>query len=479
MYSHRRTALPMLLVVALLALAALWHTTPVRASTMIFPRHGHTATRLTDGRVLVVGGSSSILAAEIYNPTTDTWSLTSTTQFPRIGHAAVRLADGRVLVFGGSYSSSDVAAEIYDPTTDRWSLTAATNYHFPYPSAALLPDGRVLVVGGIDQNYQIKNEIYDPATDTWAPVAPNPAGLYTNPTLMPLADGRVLLVGRGYGSVSDPIAVVETYTPALDKWTITSLGEPLREVQAVPLSNGRLLLMGIAPGSIFTPRAVIFDPASGQLTHATPPPMTFSDIPTTTLLPNGKVLFVGTACPGIWCELMTMTLAYDVATDHWLNMRPLAVRRANGTATLLDNGLVLFAGGTSLPYGQDVLNSAELYDTVTAALDKHIYLPLLGQQQITGWTCNPQPCFDATSTPPFGVTSTPPFDATSTPTPFGATSTPTPFGATSTPPFDATSTPTPFGATSTPTPFGATSTPTPFGATGTPTNLLTGFFLRP
>ena len=84
-------------------------------------RRIHTATMLSDGRVLVTGGySGSVLltGAEIYNPVLGTWSLTDSMSTARVRHTATLLSDGRVLVVGGVSSSSHLAsAEIYSPGT--------------------------------------------------------------------------------------------------------------------------------------------------------------------------------------------------------------------------------------------------------------------------------------------------------------------------------------------------------------------------
>ena len=77
-----------------------------------------TATRLGNGRVLVVGGeydSAHNSTAELYDAPTNTWIPAGTLSQWRALHVAVRLADGRVLVAGGQYSTS---AELYDPATN-------------------------------------------------------------------------------------------------------------------------------------------------------------------------------------------------------------------------------------------------------------------------------------------------------------------------------------------------------------------------
>jgi hypothetical protein len=55
-------------------------------------RYGHTATLLSDGKVLAVGGFGT--TAELYDPATGIWSFTGQTLVPHIGHTATLLVDG-------------------------------------------------------------------------------------------------------------------------------------------------------------------------------------------------------------------------------------------------------------------------------------------------------------------------------------------------------------------------------------------------
>ena len=78
---------------------AIWITT----GTMGTPRNGHTAVRLLDGRVLVLGGSSDgsgVTSAQLYDPFSGTWTATASMANPREGdrHAAGRRPGAR----GGS-----------------------------------------------------------------------------------------------------------------------------------------------------------------------------------------------------------------------------------------------------------------------------------------------------------------------------------------------------------------------------------------
>jgi Galactose oxidase, central domain/Kelch motif len=145
------------------------------AGTMITLRGARTATLLPDGKVLVTGGSS----AELYDPQTGAWSATQRMIAARAGHTATLLADGGVLVAGGSGSAEESAcqchaplgsAELYDPSTGTWSATASMVAVRSDHTATLLADGRVLVASGNGMEIGIGSvmlasaELYDPGS---------------------------------------------------------------------------------------------------------------------------------------------------------------------------------------------------------------------------------------------------------------------------------------------------------------------------
>lgn len=113
----------------------------------------HTATLLTDGRVLVVGGvdntGTTLASAEIYDPTSDTWTSAPAYQLAVAYHAAIRLSSGKVLVAGGrSGSTYRSASAVYDPTGNTWSTNAAMVTARASFRMVLLPDNRVFAAGG-------------------------------------------------------------------------------------------------------------------------------------------------------------------------------------------------------------------------------------------------------------------------------------------------------------------------------------------
>lgn len=119
-------------------------------------RMGHTATSLSNGDVLVVGGSGfyggsfhPATTAEIRSP--GGWWRTLPPSVPHAGgHTANRLWNGWVAVIGGNHDGTTPTTyiELYDPTNRTWMPTASLVYPRQSHTATTLLDGRVLVDGG-------------------------------------------------------------------------------------------------------------------------------------------------------------------------------------------------------------------------------------------------------------------------------------------------------------------------------------------
>ena len=166
-----------------------------------------TLVHLSDGRVMAVGGVSDIDSmlvtdrAEIFDPATDTWTLTAEMNVSRILPEVIVLKDGRVLATGGIFPQTDIPdSETYNPDTDEWTAAGAMTQPRSNHTLTLLPDGHVLAVGGVepldDGGYVVLSttEIFDPVTNTWSqgPELFQPRASHSA-TLMP--DGSVLIVG--------------------------------------------------------------------------------------------------------------------------------------------------------------------------------------------------------------------------------------------------------------------------------------------
>jgi Galactose oxidase-like, Early set domain len=119
-------------------------------------------------KILAVGGSASQTAEVIdTSQASPQWQYVAPLNFVRNHLNLVLLPDGTALAVGGGNDplpgGPTLSAELYDPTTNTWTVLAAQQYGRQYHSTAvLLPDGRVISGGGEGTPGDTSVEIYSP-----------------------------------------------------------------------------------------------------------------------------------------------------------------------------------------------------------------------------------------------------------------------------------------------------------------------------
>jgi hypothetical protein len=364
----------------------------------------------------------------------------------RYWHTAVRLADGRVLIIGGfpqvppndndPPAPADVLpAEIYDPATEMFTSVPALSLANQGASATILRDGRVLIAGGRTRGSSPHPRcmttcrlsgtaldtavLFDPRTSTVTPVGALSVPRFDHAAVL-LNDGRVLLAGGRTGSVPDldgtlppPLASAELFDPATNSFTLAgSLAEGVApdmqftsQVSATVLPDGRALVAD----QIFDPLTGIFhvqtagdrmDPGTtpdgvsagsppviryltdyGQLVAFDPEGWEASggDLPSliwkpddaargviATMLADGRVLWTGgvDGAPDAWIG--------DPLTHGSEPTGPLGTPRLGHTATLLSDGRVLVVGGWT---AGERIPQTSMYTSLASLASAELYLP--------------------------------------------------------------------------------------------------------
>ena len=208
-------------------------------------------------------------------------------------------------------------------------------------------------------------ELYDPATGTFSATGPyvsSGACDLCAPAVL-LADGAVLFAGQNQVQVYDPgtgaFNLTGAWSPCLSTATLltdrrASLRESLRRSTLRPPRS-------LAPPVLFaggvcndgrSRNAVLYDPTSG--TFAPTGDMTVPRVwHTATLLPGGTALITGgetDACSGNFCMFAGSVASaeiYDPSTGAFVATGSMSAAREVHTATLLNDGTVLIAGGES------------------------------------------------------------------------------------------------------------------------------------
>jgi hypothetical protein len=221
-------------------------------------RQVFTLTTLPNGEALAVGGSPDLLSgagsatAELYDPSTNDWTLTGSMVAGRLGHTATLLPDCRVLIVG-----DNPTAETYNYVTGMFSAAGSEGaFQRSYHAATLLANGDVLIAGGEDVNGNplTSASVYNPATGAFTPTANNMSAAHIQGFAARLSDGRVL-VGGGFSGANSttPTDNVDIYNPSTNMWS-SGAALPFQAVssEAQSLSDGDVIVLGAGPSGAET-----------------------------------------------------------------------------------------------------------------------------------------------------------------------------------------------------------------------------------
>jgi len=351
-------------------------------------RSAHTATMMVDGQVLVVGGdggsitaegnSRSLASAELYDPRNGVWTRTKPLRHARQSHTATLLSTGQVLVVGGNTGTAGAvlsSSELYDPHSGAWAYTGHLHDARAAHTATLLPIRQVLVAGGEGQTTQgtlrplSTAELYDPQRGIWR---------YTKPLHYPrvgatatlLSNGKVLVVGGNDGG--HDLASAELYDSHKANWTLAAPMHDARSFHtATLLRDGRVLVCGgfgasdgrSASNSLNT--VEIYDPYQNKWVDTASMSVARSRHTATALL-NGDVLVVGgmdVGNGGAILDTLSSVELYDPRRGIWIPADRLSDARDGHTATLLQHGHVLVVGGEFYnDINGNTLSSTEVYN---------------------------------------------------------------------------------------------------------------------
>lgn len=280
-------------------------------------RSGHAANLLSDGTVLVSGGTvagAAVNTVEFYNPVTATFANVSTTmKSARSGHTATLLSDGLTTLITGGDAAGDAELYVYNLASPGSATTNLTNSltvaRSGHTANQLGISNTVLIIGG---------------SVAGSPV--NTAEVFS------LQTGGVEFVRTVTGTLAYPRS----------GHTTTLLG-----------ASGTILTFLVAGGDATgTAEIINYDEVANTITQVGSATwLTARTGHTATLLPDGQsVLFTGGTQSGVpvaSAELFQIPASLTAFTSFTTIPAPssLTIARSGHAATLLDSALVLITGG--------------------------------------------------------------------------------------------------------------------------------------
>ena len=340
----------------------------ILAAPLLTSHGAHSATLLSDGRVLVAGDTGvPEMNAEIYDPAADAWTLTLPMAKDRPHNVAVRLADGRVLVLGGevapwtprNWFNYDGTAEVFDPRANSWKATTSLPKLRAGFTATALPTGEVLVVGGYDQtdNSLATAELYDPATEQWRSAAQMRVARFWHAATS-LPDGNVLITGGWYDDMFQAqVTETEIYDWKSGSWIDAGMITGRAGHTATRLDDGRVIVAGGYTSDIHIggfrlfwtlDTAEMFDPATGSWSPAgsigTP---RFGHL-AAPLSNGGALIAQGTESfnqpPAVTYGPVVNAMSFSESSTSWADLGIPSIETSATSVTRLNDGTLLFVG---------------------------------------------------------------------------------------------------------------------------------------
>lgn len=316
-------------------------------SNLLEQRASHTATLLPNGKVLIAGGFKKgpdgysqlyFRSAELYDPATKKFSFTGAMRTARCGHTATLLSNGKVLLTGGWNETDRVtSAELYDPATGTFQSAGTMQMARGGHTATLLKTGEVLIAGGTE--HATDAELFNPRDNSFR-TAGKMTAHRSGHTATLLSNGKVLLVGGSSGKEDSVLASAELYDPNAGSFVATGTMAEVRYKHAAQiLPDGTVLIIGGSDKRDWRGRsktAEIYHPQSGQFTRANDMSVERFKMPNSIIMTGETVLITGgnklmeTYTPSNG----TFSVSDSLDEPHYYS-----------SATVLRDGSVLIAGG--------------------------------------------------------------------------------------------------------------------------------------
>ena len=340
------------------------------------PRVLHTQTLLSNGRVLLAGGFSTLSGLlplgnkdlEIFDPRTNIFNVVTVMPTIRAMHTATVLPDGRVLFIGGAAST---VVEVFDPRTNTVSPVGNILNARAEHAATLLSDGRILITGGIRAHLSYRNgafqlklnlvretELFDPKTGkseilhTRNPIARR------GHTQTLLGNGTVLIAG---GDRSGNCLLLDPKTRVVRR--VVRLTTSREDHTATLLPNGEVLIIGGSRRGKSLATAEVYDPVQERFFRRESTMSIVREDHTATLLADGRVLVTGgednQAGPKKKDVVLRGADVFDPNLKRFTRLMDLNSARDDHRATLLKDGRVFIFGG--LNERDEVLDSGEFF----------------------------------------------------------------------------------------------------------------------
>lgn len=361
--------------------------------TMSFPREGHKAIMLDDGRVMLIGGEivrqgeyPTASIADFFDPVAERFSPSTTnalilhkyTSVDRF--SMVKILDGlyagKVLLIGGVIANGNGVIEFYNPTTGGYEMPEASKailnsgLGFSVDQAFWLGNNKVLLCGNHYYGESVNTPfmILDLATWVVNDVPNSPSNIWGE--YIKTSDGNIIAVSGvdkvSYTEVTDN----GVYRFNVSDFSVTKIGtiNKARGAFGLALFDNKLGIYGGVTGRSVNGNAVatnsveVYDLSTNLSSNSTSL-IAARFFQSSIMLQNGFVLNAG-GC-NFDGQTVSSEFVHNPISGESGSTGTLNTPRRFYSAVTLNNGMVLISGGETgnqIDGANDKLNTAEIYD---------------------------------------------------------------------------------------------------------------------
>jgi len=223
-------------------------------------------TEVVDDKIYAIGGwgmnnvsgipdFSPISSTEVYDPSTDTWTVIAPMPIALAWRFQTEVINGKIYAIGDDPDGTCTSTtEVYDPSTDTWTILAS----MPTAREAFQTEvinGKIYVFGGYsgyifannsDINSLSSAEVYDPSTDSWITLAPmsTPRCFFQTKVI----GGKIYAIGGWNISTGESIGKVlsstEVYDPSTNTWTTLASMSAARQAFQTEVIDDKIYAFG-------------------------------------------------------------------------------------------------------------------------------------------------------------------------------------------------------------------------------------------
>jgi N-acetylneuraminic acid mutarotase len=256
--------------------------------------------------------------------------------------------NGRIYLLGGRGSR---AVSVFDPATRKWTKKSSPPMELNHFQPVVW-NNKIWIVGAFTGRYPDETSVthvysYTPSTDTWRKEHMIPEQRRRGGAGAVLHEGKILLVGgnnKGHRDGAKPW--VDLYDPATGEWQVLPDAPSARDHATIAISNGKLVAAAGRKSqypNVFGNTVASTDVLnlnSGNWTQGAAVPTPRAG--TMTVAVGDEVVVIGgeTSASTAHKEVQ----AYNVTTNRWRSLSPLAVGRHSGAAMVLDRQIHVISG---------------------------------------------------------------------------------------------------------------------------------------